>query len=185
PRPAAAPPRAGLAPARPVLANQRFASLTINQRLRRGFSYTVVSQVPEIEAADLAGPVDYRDYPELRPYTETGSLDTEVRERARAVVDAKNADTPFEQALAIQDYLRSDEFRYNLNVPALSEGGNQLRRFLTDVREGYCEQFAIAMAMMARELGIPSRVAVGFTSGEIVDQTFTQVTTHDAHAWPE
>ena len=43
-----------------------------------------------------------------------------MRERARAVVDAKNADTPFEQALAIQDYLRSDEFRYNLNVPALS-----------------------------------------------------------------
>ena len=78
---------------RPVLANQRFASLTINQRLRRGSSYTVVSQVPEIEAADLAGPVDYRDYPELRPYTETGSLDTEVRERARAVVGPR-APTP-------------------------------------------------------------------------------------------
>jgi transglutaminase-like putative cysteine protease len=170
---------------RPVLANQSFASLTISQRLRRGYRYTVVSQVPEIEAADLDGPVDYRDYPELQPYTETGSLDSEVRARARAVVDAKDADTPFEQALAIQDYLRSDEFRYNLNVPALSEGGNQLRRFLTTVREGYCEQFAIAMAMMAREVGIPSRVAVGFTSGEIVDQTWTQVTTHDAHAWPE
>ncbi|HET9291634.1 MAG TPA: DUF3488 and transglutaminase-like domain-containing protein, partial [Actinomycetes bacterium] len=170
---------------RPVLANQSFASLTISQRLRRGYRYTVVSQVPEIEAADLDGPVDYRDYPELQPYTETGSLDSEVRARARAVVDAKDADTPFEQALAIQDYLRSDEFRYNLNVPALSEGGNQLRRFLTTVREGYCEQFAIAMAMMAREVGIPSRVAVGFTSGEIVDQTWTQVATHDAHAWPE
>jgi transglutaminase-like putative cysteine protease len=170
---------------RAVLANQSFASLTINQRLRRGFSYTVVSQVPEIEAADLDGPIDYRDYPEMQPYTETGSLDAEVRERARAVVDAKNADTPFEEALAIQDYLRSDEFRYNLNVPALSEGGNQLRRFLTEVREGYCEQFAIAMAVMAREVGIPSRVAVGFTQGEIVDQTWTQVTTHDAHAWPE
>jgi transglutaminase-like putative cysteine protease len=171
---------------RPVLANQSFASLTINQRLRRGFGYTVVSQVPEIEAANLDGPVDYRDYPELRPFTETGSLDGEVRERARAVVDAKRAVTPFEQALAIQDYLRSDEFRYSLNVPALSDGrGNQLRRFLTEVREGYCEQFAIAMAIMAREVGIPSRVAVGFTAGEIVDQTVTQVTTHDAHAWPE
>ncbi len=70
-------------------------------------------------------------------------------------------------------------------MPALSAGGNQLRRFLTEVREGYCEQFAIAMAMMAREVGIPSRVAVGFTSGEIVDNNFQQVTTHDAHAWPE
>ena len=170
---------------RRVLANPTFASLTVNQRLRKGFSYTVVSQVPEIKASDLEGPVDYRDYPEMASYLETGNLDREVRERARAVVGAKKADTPFEKALAIQDYLRSPEFKYNLNVPALSAGGNQLRRFLTQVREGYCEQFAIAMAMMAREVGIPSRVAVGFTAGEIVDKDFQQVTTHDAHAWPE
>jgi transglutaminase-like putative cysteine protease len=170
---------------RRVLANPTFASLTVNQRLRKGFSYTVVSQVPEIEASDLDGPVDYHDYPELEPYTETGNLDPEVGEQARTVAAAKKADTPFEEALAIQDYLRSKEFHYNLNVPALSAGGNQLLRFLTQVREGYCEQFAIAMAMMARELGIPSRVAVGFTAGEIVDNNFQQVTTHDAHAWPE
>ena len=170
---------------RRVLANPTFASLTINQRLREGFSYTVVSQVPDIDAADLDGPVDYRSYPNLRPYLETGSLDREVRERADAVVEARDADTPFEKALAIQDYLRSKEFRYSLNVPALSAGGNQLRRFLTEVREGYCEQFAIAMAMMARQVGVPSRVAVGFTSGEVVDNNFLQVTTHDAHAWPE
>jgi transglutaminase-like putative cysteine protease len=170
---------------RPVLANQTFAALTINQRLRKGFRYTVVSQVPDIEAGDLDGPVDYRDYPELAPYLETGTLDREVRDRADAVVETKKADTPFDKALAIQDYLRSNEFRYNLNVPALSAGGNQLRRFLTQVREGYCEQFAIAMAMMARQVGVPSRVAVGFTAGQIVDNDWVQVTTHDAHAWPE
>jgi transglutaminase-like putative cysteine protease len=170
---------------RRVLANETFASLTINQRLREGFSYTVVSQVPSIDAADLDGPVDYRDYPSLQPYLETGNLDREVRERADAVVEARDAATPFAKALALQDYLRSKEFRYNLNVPALSAGGNQLRRFLTEVREGYCEQFAIAMAMMARQVGVPSRVAVGFTTGEIDDSNFLQVTTHDAHAWPE
>src|SRR4029453_16065098 len=104
---------------------------------------------------------------------------------ARTVAKAKNADTPFEEALAIQDYLRSNVYRYSLNVPALSAGGNQLRRFLTQVREGYCEQFAIAMAMMARELGIPSRVGVGSPAGEIVANTYQQVTPHDAHAWPE
>jgi transglutaminase-like putative cysteine protease len=170
---------------RRVLANPTFASLTINQRLREGFSYTVVSQVPEVDRDVLAGPVDYREYPALGPYLETGTLDREVKAQAEAVVAAKNADTPYDKALALQDYLRSKEFRYNLNVPALSAGGNQLRRFLTEVREGYCEQFAIAMAMMARQVGIPSRVAVGFTSGEIVDNNFQQVTTHDAHAWPE
>ena len=142
---------------RRVLANPTFASLTVNQRLRKGFSYTVVSQVPEIKSSDLDGPVDYRDYPEMASYTDTGSLDREVRDQARTVVEAKKADTPFEEALAIQDYLRSPEFKYSLNVPALSAGGNQLRRFLTEVREGYCEQFAIAMAMMARQVGVPSR----------------------------
>src|SRR4029453_15664402 len=162
-----------------------FASLTINQRLREGFSYTVVSQVPQISSDDLRGPVDYGDYPAIRRYLDTGNLDGEVRERADAVVAAKNADTPFDKPLAIQDSLPSKEFPNNLNVPPLSAGGNQLRRFLTEVREGYCEQFAIAMAMMARQVGVPSRVAVGFTSGEIVDQNFLQVTTHDAHAWPE
>jgi transglutaminase-like putative cysteine protease len=171
---------------RPVLANETFASLTLNRRLREGFTYTVVSQVPDIQAGDLDGPVDYDDYPAMKPYTETGTLDRDVRAIAQAVVEGKNADTPFEQALAIQDYLRGKEFRYNLDVPALSApGANQLRRFLTEVREGYCEQFAIAMAMMARQVGVPSRVAVGFTSGEIVDNTWLQVTTHDAHAWPE
>jgi transglutaminase-like putative cysteine protease len=170
---------------RRVLANPTFASLTINQRLRKGFSYTVVSQVPEIKASDLDGPIDYRDYPEMAPYTDTGNLDQEVRDQAKTVVEAKKANTPFEEALAIQDYLRSPVFKYNLNVPALAAGGNQLHRFLTQVREGYCEQFAIAMAMMAREVGIPSRVAVGFTAGEIVDRNYQQVTTHDAHAWPE
>jgi transglutaminase-like putative cysteine protease len=170
---------------RPVLVNETFASLTVSRRLREGFRYTVVSQVPDIDAADLDGPVNYRDYPQVRPYLDTGTLDSEVRERADAVVEAKNADTPFEQALAIQDYLRSSEFRYSLNVPTLAVGGNQLRRFLTEVRAGYCEQFAIAMAMMARHRGIPSRVAVGFTAGEVVDNTILQVTTHDAHAWPE
>jgi len=70
-------------------------------------------------------------------------------------------------------------------VPTLAAGGNQLRRFLTDVREGYCEQFAAAMAVMARLQGVPARVAVGFTPGEIVDNTYQQVTTKDAHAWPE
>jgi hypothetical protein len=170
---------------RPVLANETFAGLTVNRRARKGFTYTVVSQVPEIRAEHLDGPVDYRDYPELEPYTETGPLDRDVRAMARAVVEDKNADTPFEKALAIQDYLRGREFRYNLEVPALSAGRDQLRRFLTEVREGYCEQFAIAMAVMARAEGIPTRVATGFTAGEVVDNTWLQVSTHDAHAWPE
>ena len=156
--------------------------LTIRQRLRPGLSYTVTSRVPTPTAADLAGPKPYGSILWLRPYLEPGNVDPAVRDLTHTVVRGKTA--PFEQALAIQDYLRSSAFKYSLNVPDLSQGGNQLRRFLLDVREGYCEQFAAAMAAMARVLGIPSRVAVGFTSGVPVDDHF-EVGSKDSHAWPE
>jgi transglutaminase-like putative cysteine protease len=168
---------------RRVLENPAFRSLTTRQRVGEGFTYSVVSQVPNVRAEDLVGPADADDRPELRPYLDTSNLDPAVRDLAETVT--RGRDTPFEKALAIQDYLRDPRvFRYNLNVPSLAEGGNQLRRFLLEVREGYCEQFAIAMAMMARQAGIPARVATGFTPGTPVDD-YRQVTTHDAHAWPE
>jgi hypothetical protein len=49
---------------------------------------------------------------------------------------------------------------------------------------GYCEQFAAAMAVMARELGIPARVAVGFLEPE-KDGDDWVYSRHDLHAWPE
>jgi transglutaminase-like putative cysteine protease len=169
---------------RRVLESPTFRSLTVRQRVREGFRYSVVSRVPVVKAENLIGAEQGQyDRPELRPYLDTSNLDSEVRSLADAVTRGK--DTPFDKALAIQDYLRNpDLFRYNLNVPSLAEGGNQLRRFLLDVREGYCEQFAIAMAMMARQAGIPARVAVGFTQGTQKGD-WLEVTTHDAHAWPE
>jgi transglutaminase-like putative cysteine protease len=182
--PAATAPVGVDADGRRVLESPAFRSLTVRQRVREGFRYSVVSKVPNVRAENLVGPADGEyERPELRPYLDTGTLDGAVRKLADSVVEGK--DTPFEKALAIQDYLRNpDLFSYNLSVPSLAEGGNQLRRFLLDVREGYCEQFAIAMAMMARQAGIPARVAVGFTPGTQRDD-YLQVTTHDAHAWPE
>ncbi len=56
--------------------------------------------------------------------------------------------------------------------------------FLERTKLGYCQQFAGTMALMLRYLGIPARVAVGFTSGTWKDGTWT-VTDHDAHAWVE
>ena len=92
-----------------------------------------------------------------------------MRERAEAVVEAKRADTPFEKAWPSRTTCAAGSSATTSACPRRSAGGNQPRRFLTEVREGYCEQFAIAMAMMAR-YGVPSRVAVGFTPGEIVDK---------------
>jgi transglutaminase-like putative cysteine protease len=156
--------------------------LTLRHPLRSGLTYTVTSRVPSPTAADLAGPKSYESIPQVRPYLDASNVDSRVQSLALSV--ARDKPDPFSRALALQDYLRSSAFKYNLDVPALSQGGNQLRRFLLEVREGYCEQFAAAMAAMARVLGIPSRVAVGFTSGVLAGDHW-EVGSKDAHAWPE
>lgn len=165
-----------------VYQSPRNRDVTLQQRLRPGLSYTVVSRVLKPTAAQLEGPKDYTGIVGISSYLDASNVDPEVRRLALEKVRGK--DTPFEKALAIQDYLRSSAFKYSLDVPGLSTGGNQLRRFLLSVREGYCEQFAAAMAVMARIVGIPSRVAVGFTSGVPQGERF-EVGSKDAHAWPE
>ena len=93
------------------------------------------------------------------------------------------ADTPAAKAAAIQAYLRSGQFTYSTE-PLPGSGYEALRNFLLQDRRGYCEQFASAMAMMARVVGIPSRVSVGFLPGE-QDQEGWTVSIRDMHAWPE
>jgi len=94
-----------------------------------------------------------------------------------------DASTPALKAAAIQAYLRSDEFTYSTN-PGPGSGFDALTNFLFRDRTGYCEQFAAAMAVMARVVDIPSRVAVGFLPGDRDGKDWV-VTTHDLHAWPE
>jgi transglutaminase-like putative cysteine protease len=97
----------------------------------------------------------------------------------------RNAATAYDKAIALQQWFtQSGGFSYSLNtaVPSSAAG---LTRFLTVTKRGYCQQFAFAMAVMARLLGIPSRVAVGFTAGTPTGVNTWVVKTSDAHAWPE
>ncbi len=95
----------------------------------------------------------------------------------------KGADTPAQQAAAMQAYLRSGEFTYSTErLPG--DGYQALQNFLTVDKRGYCEQFASAMAMMARVAGIPSRVSVGFLPGRRNGDSW-EVSIRDMHAWPE
>ena len=100
-----------------------------------------------------------------------------------ATITAK-AKTPFEKALAIQQYLTGPLFLYDTSVEG-SDSTDALEAFLIKTRRGFCQQFAAAMAVLARIEGIPARVAVGFTHGDKQDDGSWLVTTHDAHAWPE
>jgi len=95
-----------------------------------------------------------------------------------------NATTPYAKVMAIQEWLRSN-FTYDLHVPP-PRSANDLLYFLTKSHRGYCEQFAGTMAVMLRTLGIPARVALGFTPGnyDTVAGDY-RVNTQDSHAWVE
>ncbi len=96
----------------------------------------------------------------------------------------RDADTPYAKAAAIQAYLRNaSNFTYDTEQRP-GNGYQALVNFLTSDRRGYCEQFASAMAMMARVNGIPSRVAVGFLPGTGTGTGY-DVYVRDMHAWPE
>lgn len=94
------------------------------------------------------------------------------------------AATPYEKAVKLQDWFTSGLFTYSLAAPPPQRNG-ALRDFLFASRTGYCEQFASAMALLARILGIPARVGMGYTAGSQQPDGVWVVRTKDAHAWPE
>lgn len=92
--------------------------------------------------------------------------------------------TPLDQSLRIQTRLQKD-FKYTLDGPE-KPVRDPLADFLFVRKEGYCEYFASAMAVMLRTLGIPARVATGFLSGYYNDVSGLYVVrASDAHAWVE
>ena len=93
------------------------------------------------------------------------------------------ATTQYGAVLALESWFRqTGGFRYDESPPRTS--GPPLVDFVTRTKAGYCQHFAGAMALMLRLLGIPARVAVGFTSGTRDGDAWV-VTDHDAHAWVE
>jgi transglutaminase-like putative cysteine protease len=106
--------------------------------------------------------------------------DSLIKLARQVTADAK---TPVAKAAAIQAYLRSSKFTYSTE-PLPGSGYQAMENFLLVDRKGYCEQFATSMAMMARVVGIPSRVSVGFLPGRPNGDRW-EVSIRDMHAWPE
>ena len=157
--------------------NAELASLITDNETTNGLDYKVESQIPKLtpellRTADNSSPGD--EYLELPP------LAQRVVNLARQQMNDKT--TNYDKARDLQDFFRT--FKYDLSV-AEGHSDKALERFLFDTRKGYCEQFAGAFAAMARVVGIPSRVAVGFTPGEIGEDGRFHVRGLNAHAWPE
>ncbi|HEY4991263.1 MAG TPA: DUF3488 and transglutaminase-like domain-containing protein [Nakamurella sp.] len=115
--------------------------------------------------------------------TETGTLPAEVVSVAQQVT--AGATTAFDKANALLQYFTNpvNGFSYSLNVPA-GNSGDPLVDFLNN-KQGFCEQYASAMAIMLRAVGVPARVAIGFTQGTRNDDGSYVISSNDAHAWVE
>ncbi|WP_432571444.1 transglutaminase family protein [Kineococcus sp. SYSU DK005] len=105
-----------------------------------------------------------------------------VADEARRVVGG--ASDAYEQAAALQRYFRSTGgFTYSTTAP--NDGGSDAVATFLREKSGFCVQFASAMAVMSRTLGIPARVAIGFLPGEESTPGSWRISAQDAHAWPE
>jgi len=157
-----------------------YQTLLIDGELSAGLTYEVVSVTPALSSDLLDGSIEYRQ-PGLERYL---SLPSGVVQLLRPITEqiVDDARTPYQQALAIQSHLRG--FRYDESIAA-GHSFDSILEFLTEVKAGYCEQFAGTMAVLARIQGIPSRVAIGFGYGQDIDGNLYRITTREAHAWVE
>ena len=152
-----------------------------------GLTYTVESTVPSFTTEQLrAAPAQLPEAIHDRYTALPGDFSENVTNYTLEITN--DSATAYDKVMAIQDYLHT--FDYDLTVPR-GHGKNALDRFLFDPengKRGYCEQFAAAFAAMARSIGIPARVAVGFTKGdedEANQDGLFRVKGRNAHAWPE
>ncbi|MFJ3986171.1 transglutaminase TgpA family protein [Streptomyces fungicidicus] len=148
----------------------------------RGLSYEVRSLHVQPTAEQLAdapepAPALQREYTEL-----PDSLPAVVSRTAREVTEG--ADNDYDRAVKLQEYFTlNGGFEYDTEVD-VGSGSQAIARFLRD-KQGFCVHFSFAMASMARSLGIPARVAVGFAPGTPQADGTVSVGLRDAHAWPE
>lgn len=172
-----------------LLYDRRSGTLIVprDARTSDGMSYRAVSYVPEPTRDQL----DHADLRRLMPqfvehYTDLpNDVSDYVTPIAHSVVMGARALTPYDEAVTLQDWFLNN-FSYSTNPGITGEGTAAIKAFLQK-RKGFCEQFAATYAAMARSIGLPTRVAVGFTPGIRSSKSpdVFSVYGRQAHAWPE
>lgn len=176
------------------------AWLRDNGKLAAGDVYTVVSYVSDASLQELRSipmpansprlspdydgniPLAYFDPSVLAMYTKVPvTLDTRIKNLALQITQGSS--TMYDKVAALENYLRT-HYTYDATINAPPSNKEAASWFLFDEKRGYCNYFATAMTLMARELGIPARVAVGYTNGTLDSKTgLRNINGTDAHAW--
>jgi transglutaminase-like putative cysteine protease len=148
---------------------------------RRGMTYRVVSAVPRYTAAQLRAAVPAGDAAARAALVLPPHAPPVIAQSAQ--LGTSGAAFPYQQAVRLAAFLQAQE-RY---VPAAPPGHSygHIAYFLATSHQGTSEQFATAFALMARTLGLPSRVVVGFQPGPAGPDGSYRITGADVLVWPE
>lgn len=154
-----------------------------DDRFRSHQPYVVTSMAPVIEPALLRAAGTEYPIHILERYTQLPpELPGRIRGLAHEITVA--AATPYDKALLVERNLQRLEYNLQIDPPPFDADG--VDHFLFDQRQGYSEYFASAMAVLLRSVGVPARVAVGYTTGEATDVPgIYAVRDSNSHGWVE
>jgi transglutaminase-like putative cysteine protease len=176
------------APSISYVAQERFPGDLVALTTARTRSYTVISQLPALDEAELdALPAWGADNPLPEEYAIFLALPDTVTPRTRELATQLTADaaTPYAAAAAIEAYLRQIPYDLEISAPP-PEVSDVTDYFLFDLRRGYCDYYATAFAVLARLAGLPTRFVTGFAPGSWSPNEGQWIISEaEAHSWPE
>ncbi len=150
------------------------------QALESGALYRALSQVPYLRPELLR-----RDKVVAEDFSNLLLPPISGRTAALAETIVEGAPTDYDKAARLERFL-GENYPYDLQVEPLPTGRDAADYFLFEQQAGYCAHFATAMAVMARHVGLPARVATGYLPGYIDPLTGAHIVrAGDAHAWVE
>jgi transglutaminase-like putative cysteine protease len=160
------------------------SALYSNKRLRAGNVYQIVSAVSRADPDTLRGAgEDYPDWIEQRYLQLPDTVTDRTKDLAQEITAGQ--ETVFDKAQTIEEYLR-ENLNYDLSVSAPPEDQDFVDFVLFDMQAGYCDYYATSFVVMARSVGIPARIAMGYAQGEYDrDAEAYRVRANNGHSWPE
>jgi transglutaminase-like putative cysteine protease len=174
--------RPGVTFAVPAAAGKDIVAWHAYPALRGGETYQVdaVLSNPDRQQLQEAGTA-YPDWVTQKYLQMPNGFSPRIQALAREIT--AEAETPFEKAIAVTRYLR-ENITYSQTIAEAPRNRDRLEWILFEYKQAYCVYYASAEVLMLRSVGVPARMAVGFTQGERDGDNYV-VRRLNSHAWPE
>ena len=163
-------------------------SLVSQNSVSPGDGYTITAIISNVTASQLRGAGTNYPAAVKSLYIGTDGITDRTHDLALQIVAKAKATTPFAKAQALADYLRTDpRFTYSTKIDSPPTDRDVADWFLFDPKGqvGFCQYYATAMAVMARSLGLPARLAAGFAPGQALTKNLFQYRESNAHVWAQ